>query len=141
MPKDNTYLWEIQWQRQLLLLIIICLFLPICYTSAQPEETKIYTKENPLVYEDAEDLWPYAYLNDEGQPEGFNIDLVEKLMKDLNIPYVVRLKPAQEAFDDLKTGKADLTLGLAARTGGLPPCLRSLRPSHHRALHPECRHP
>ncbi len=114
MPKDNTYLWEIQWQRQLLLLIIICLFLPICHTSAQPEETKIYTKENPLVYEDAEDLWPYAYLNDEGQPEGFNIDLVEKLMKDLNIPYVVRLKPAQEAFDDLKTGKADLTLGLAA---------------------------
>ena len=114
MLKDNTYLWEIQWQRQLLLLIIICLFLPICYTSAQPEETKIYTKENPLVYEDAEDLWPYAYLNDEGQPEGFNIDLVEKLMKDLNIPYVVRLKPAQEAFDDLKTGKADLTLGLAA---------------------------
>ena len=110
MPKDNTYLWEIQWQRQLLLLIIICLFLPICHTSAQPEETKIYTKENPLVYEDAEDLWPYAYLNDEGQPEGFNIDLVEKLMKDLNIPYVVRLKPAQEAFDDLKTGKADLTV-------------------------------
>ena len=114
MPKDNTYLWEIQWQRQLLLLIIICLFLPICHTSAQPEETKIYTKENPLVYEDAEDLWPYAYLNDEGQPEGFNIDLVEKLLKELNIPYVIRLKPAQEAFDDLKTGKADLTLGLAA---------------------------
>jgi PAS domain-containing protein len=35
-------------------------------------------------------------------------------MRELNIPYVVRLKPAQEAFDDLKTGKADLTLGLAA---------------------------
>jgi PAS domain-containing protein len=114
MPKDNTYLWEIQWQRHLLLLIIICLFLPIGHTSAQPEETKIYTEESPLVYEDAEDLWPYSYLNDEGQPEGFNIDLVEKLMRELNIPYVVRLKPAQEAFDDLKTGKADLTLGLAA---------------------------
>ena len=114
MPKNNTYLWEIQWQKHLLLLLFLCLLLPITHASAQPDETTIYTKENPLVYEDAEDLWPYSYLNDEGQPEGFNIDLVEKLLKELNIPYVVRLKPAQEAFDDLKTGKADLTLGLAA---------------------------
>ena len=67
-----------------------------------------------MVYEDAEDLWPYSFLNDEGQPEGFNIDLVEKLLKELNIPYVIRLKPQQEAFEDLKTGKSDLTLGLAA---------------------------
>ena len=114
MPKNNTYLWEIQWQRHLLLLLFLCLFLPITHASAQPEDTKLYTKENPLVYEDAQNLWPYSFLNDEGQPEGFNIDLVEKLLKELNIPYVIRLKPAQEAFDDLKAGKADLTLGLAA---------------------------
>ena len=113
MPKNNTYLWEIQWQRHLLLLLFLCLFLPITHASAQPEETKLYTKENPLVYEDAQNLWPYSFLNDEGQPEGFNIDLVEKLLKELNIPYVIRLKPELEAFDDLKAGKADLTLGLA----------------------------
>ena len=40
--------------------------------------------------------------------------MVEKLLKELNIPYVIRLKPQQEAFEDLKTGRADLTLGLAA---------------------------
>ena len=67
-----------------------------------------------MVYEDAQDLWPYSFLNDEGQPEGFNIDLVEKLLKELNIPYVIRLKTQQETFDDLKAGKADLTIGLAA---------------------------
>ena len=89
MPKNNTYLWEIQWQKHLLLLLFLCLLLPITHASAQPDETTIYTKENPLVYEDAEDLWPYSFLNDEGQPEGFNIDLVEKLLKELNIPYVM----------------------------------------------------
>ena len=114
MPKNDTYLWEIQWQKFLSLLLFICLFLPITHVSAQSENTKIYTEEYPLVYEDAEDLWPYSFLNDEGQPEGFNIDLVEKLLKELNIPYVIRLKPQQEAFEDLKTGKSDLTLGLAA---------------------------
>ena len=114
MPKNDTYLWEIQWQKFLSLLLFICLFLPITHVSAQSENTKIYTEEYPLVYEDAEDLWPYSFLNDKGQPEGFNIDLVEKLLKELNIPYVIRLKPQQEAFEDLKTGKSDLTLGLAA---------------------------
>ena len=114
MPKDNTYLWEIQWKKHLSLLLFLCLCLPTSYASAQFEDTKLYTKENPLVYEDAQDLWPYSFLNDEGQPEGFNIDLVEKLLKELNIPYVIRLKPELEAFDDLKAGKADLTLGLAA---------------------------
>ena len=114
MPKNDTYLWEIQWQKFQSLLLFICLFLPITHVSAQSENTKIYTEEYPLVYEDAEDLWPYSFLNDEGQPEGFNIDLVEKLLKELNIPYVIRLKPQQEAFEDLKTGKSDLTLGLAA---------------------------
>ena len=56
MPKNNTYLWEIQWQRHLLLLLFLCLFLPITHASAQPEDTKLYTKENPLVYEDAQNL-------------------------------------------------------------------------------------
>ena len=114
MPKDNTYLWEIQWQKHLSLLLFLCLCLPTSYASAQFEDTKLYTKENPLVYEDAQDLWPFSYLNDEGQPEGFNIDLVEILLKELNIPYVIHLKSQQEALDDLKAGKADLTLGLAA---------------------------
>lgn len=66
------------------------------------------------MYEDAWDLWPYAFINDKAQPEGYNIELIDMLMKKLDIPYVVRLKPQQEVFQDLKEGKADLTLGLAA---------------------------
>ena len=82
-------------------------------TSAQTE-ARIYTEENPLVYEDAWDLWPYSFINDEGKPEGYNIDLIDMLMNKLDIPYVIKLKPQQEVFLDLKARKADLTLGLAA---------------------------
>ena len=60
-----------------------------------------YTKDHPLVYEDVWDLWPYSFLNDNGEPEGYNIDLIRKL------------KSAEETFNDLKSGKSDLTLGLA----------------------------
>ena len=81
---------------------------------AQRQDTLgIYTEERPLVYEDSWDLWPYSFLNDNGEPEGFNIDLIRMLMKELGIPYVIKLKAQQEAFQDLKAGKSDLTLGLA----------------------------
>ena len=35
------------------------------------------------------------------------------MMDQLNIPYVIKLKSAEETFNDLKSGKSDLTLGLA----------------------------
>ena len=103
-----------QWSQRLLLLLFFCVSLTAVHASVQPENTKLYTGDSPLIYEDASDLWPYSYLNDEGQPEGFNIDLIEQLMKELNIPYVIKLKSEQEVFQDLKAGKADLTLSLAA---------------------------
>ena len=82
-------------------------------TSAIIHHSREYTKERPLIYEDVWDLWPYAFLNDNGEPEGYNIDLIRLMMQRLNIPYVIKLKSAEETFNDLKSGKSDLTLGLA----------------------------
>ena len=97
----------------MLLLFVFCMSSSVFQAVAQIKSSKIYTEDNPLIYEDASDLWPYSYINDEGEPEGFNIDLIDKLMKTLDIPYVVKLKSQQEALDDLKAGRSDLTLGLA----------------------------
>lgn len=107
MPNNKRYSWT-TWRQFLLLLLF-----PIS-VSAQTEETREYTEEHPLVYEDARDLWPYSFINDEGKPEGYNIDLIDLVMNELNIPYIIKLKPQHEVFLDLKAQKADLTLGLAA---------------------------
>ena len=72
-----------------------------------------YTAEHPLVYEDVRDLWPYSFLNDDGQADGFNVELVRMLLDELGIPYIVKIKPNQEAFNDLRDGKSDLILGVA----------------------------
>lgn len=81
--------------------------------AAKSDSTRVYTEQNPLVYEDAWDLWPYAFLNDNGEPDGFNIDLIRLIMKELNIPYIIKLRPQQQAFEDLRDRKSDLMLGLA----------------------------
>ena len=62
-------------------LLIVCCSLIASSATAQTEEPRQYTEQSPLVYEDCCDLWPYAYLNDDGQPEGFNIDLVSMMME------------------------------------------------------------
>ena len=73
-----------------------------------------YTSLNPLVYEDLWDLEPYAFIDSQGQPDGYNVDLVKLIMKKLGIPYVIRLKHTPQNFIDVKEGKADLTAGMKA---------------------------
>ena len=76
--------------------------------------TRQYTKDNPLIYEDAWDLWPYCYRSDTSEDMGYNIDLVQMILKRLNIPYVIELKQRADVLKDIKEGKADLTLGMGA---------------------------
>jgi signal transduction histidine kinase/ABC-type amino acid transport substrate-binding protein len=83
-------------------------------TTTVSAQQRVYDAEHPLVYEDAWDLWPYAFLNEQGEPEGFNIDLIRLVMEELRIPYVIRLKPAAEAISDLRQGKSDLTFCVVA---------------------------
>lgn len=97
----------LRWLRILSLLLLLPL-------TASAQISEKYNTDHPLVYEDAWDLWPYTYLNDNGDPEGYNIDLLKLLCKELDIPYVIKLKPTIGALEDLRDGKSDLMLGMAA---------------------------
>ena len=90
-------------------------FLCVSAFPARDSISNSFTEECPLVYEDAWDLWPYSFLNDTGEPVGFNIDLLKLICKELNIPYRIKLKPTQDALNDLKAGRADLMCGMEAR--------------------------
>ncbi len=95
------------------LTVIAILLFPL-YMQAQEDGVKIYTEERPLVYEDAWDLCPFSFLDENNEPTGFNVELVRMLMKELGIPYIIRLKGRKAVLADLKTGQADLTMGMDA---------------------------
>lgn len=78
------------------------------------DSMRIFTHEHPLVYEDAWDLWPYSFLNADGEAVGYNIDLVKLMCEELDIPYVIKLKPTRKALQDVKNGEADLMLAMDA---------------------------
>lgn len=82
-------------------------------TVAAQDTLRTYTPEHPLVYEDVWDLWPYSFLNENGQPDGYNVDLIRIMMSEMNIPYVIKLKSKAETLQDMREGKSDLTLGIS----------------------------
>ena len=95
--------------------IVLLIFTLITFDfPAQAGITDTYTKENPLVYEDLVNQWPFSFINEAGEPDGFNIDLLKMLMKELHIPYVIRLKSKHEVLQDLKSKQSDLVLGPTA---------------------------
>ena len=107
----NLEVKMVWWVRVLLVLITYHLSL---VTSFAQDSTRVFTEQHPLVYEDAWDLWPYAFLNEKGEPVGYNIDLLRLICKELDIPYTIKLKPTSEALNDLKAGYADLMCGMVA---------------------------
>ena len=100
---------------RILALFVAChLSLGITHAQNNEDSTIVYTDKRPLVYEDAWDLWPYVFLNENGEPDGYNIDLLKMIFKELDIPYVIRLRPTLEAQKDLKEHKSDLMLRMDA---------------------------
>ena len=120
MPRNHIFSETNCWRFFLTIILVSCLSIrPLC-VSAQPDADRVYTAENPLVYEDALNLWPYSFKGDDGKPAGYNIELVAQLLDELGIPYVIQLKPWHEVVSDLKAHKADLTLGLSSGFSELP---------------------
>lgn len=95
-----------------LILTFALLLSSVPVTAARDGRLAEYTIDHPLIYEDIWDLPPYTFLNKDGEPQGFNIDLIKAIMKRLDIPYIIRLKPTDAAYADLRDGKSDLMLGM-----------------------------
>ncbi|WP_028902552.1 ATP-binding protein [Prevotella sp. P6B4] len=98
----------------ILALLVACHLTAGTAHAQQQDSIIVYNDERPLVYEDAWDLWPYVFLNENGEPDGYNVDLLKLIFKELNIPYVIRLRPTLEAQQDLKEHKSDLMLRMDA---------------------------
>ena len=53
---------------------------------------------------------PYEMLGENGEPEGFCVDLIKEVMKRMNKSYTIELMSRQKALEKLKNGTADLGL-------------------------------
>lgn len=56
---------------------------------------------------------PYEFINDKGEPDGFNVDLTRAIMEELNMPYDLQLEDWSTVLHELEDKKVDLVTGVA----------------------------
>ena len=85
-------------------ILAIISMLALCHThSAKAEYLREYTKEKPLVIVADWEFPPYEFRNDMGEPDGYNVEVLDAILAKLGIPHYYVMKEwylATQAFDD-----------------------------------------
>lgn len=55
---------------------------------------------------------PYEFINDYGEPDGFNVELFKLIANDLGLKYELSLNPWVQVRKELEEGEIDMVLGL-----------------------------
>ena len=106
-------------KRILPILLTISLFYLSTFT-IQAQLNARYTDENPVIVASDWDFPPYEYSNDQGDPAGYNVELLQRIFSKLDIPYRIILREWSEAAQTFERHEADLVIDPTYRFRGLP---------------------
>ena len=67
-----------------------------------------YTEEKPLIIVSDWDFQPFEFIDTEGQPSGYNIDVLDLVLNELDIPHKFVMREWHVATDMFKKRQADL---------------------------------
>ena len=108
-----------KWTKYLPILLTLSLFHLFTFPASAQIDLD-YTKDNPLIIASDWDCPPYEYSNDHGEPAGYNIELLQKIFKKLDIPYRIILREWSEATQTFERRDADLIIDPTYRFHGRP---------------------
>ncbi len=80
--------------------------------TSDAKEFSGYTKEFPLIIVSDWDFQPYEFLNSDGQPAGYNIDVLNLILDRLDIPHKFVMEEWFIAAKKFERHEADLIHGL-----------------------------
>lgn len=69
-----------------------------------------YDRERPLIIISDIDFAPYEYSNDNGEPTGYNVEVLTTILKEMGVAYEFQMLNWEEAYDKFKKRKCDLIL-------------------------------
>ena len=106
-------------------MIAMALLLPLV-SLAQDQAPRVYSTEDPLIYTGAVDRWPYVFLDNVGEPAGYNVDLLKLMFDELGIPFVMHIKDQTQARTDLQEHRADLMLDMGVLFDSIMPTSKTI---------------
>lgn len=92
------------------------LFLLLLFQSALPLESAdslLYEPIRRKVMVKGDQYYPpYEFINDQGEPDGFNVELFREIAKELNFDYELQLEPWGAVRKQLEAGEIDIITGM-----------------------------
>ena len=88
--------------------VALLLWLFVCTPQLTAANDFGYTDEHPLTIVGDWDFRPFEFINAEGQPTGYNVDVLNLILDQLNIPHQFVMEEWHVATDIFKKRKADL---------------------------------
>ena len=80
----------------------------VCLFTFSPFYPFNYTEEHPLVIAGDWDFRPFEFINVEGQPAGYNVDVLNMVLNQLGIPHKFVMEDWHVATDMFKRREADI---------------------------------
>lgn len=66
------------------------------------------SSKRAVVIEGNWNLPPFDFINDEGKPDGYNMEIIQTILSRKKIPYIIRKNDFSTALKNLREGKSDL---------------------------------
>ena len=95
-----------------ILLLIITVFCSILPSTAR--DFYGYTNEDPLIIVIDWDFQPFEFINSNGEPAGYNVDVLNMILDNLEIPHHFVMRRWHEATMMFERHEADLIQGLSS---------------------------
>ena len=99
--------------RKIIISIITCLLCSGSLLPAKAQFAREYTKENPLIIVSDWEFPPYEFRNDNGEPDGYNVEILNLVLDKLNIPHQFVMQEWYQATKTFEDHQADLIHALA----------------------------
>ena len=88
--------------------IVLLFYLLTLFSSLFAANNFGYTEEKPLIIVCDWDFRPFEFINAEGQPAGYNVDVLNEILNQLNIPHKFVMQEWHVATKIFKKHEADL---------------------------------
>lgn len=103
----------------IILATLLALTLGTSHAAAKGLLSDRYNQKNPVTMACDVEFAPYEFRNDGGNPDGFNVELTEKVVKEMGLPVNFVMKEWNVVLKEMQQGKIDLML-VASLKGDMP---------------------
>ena len=94
--------------RKIIISLLISLLSLTVLQSASAQYAREYTNENPLIIVSDWEFPPYEFRNDAGEPDGYNVEVLNLVLNKLDIPHRFVMQEWYQATRTFENREADL---------------------------------